>query len=423
MKTIITIAAAFLVMTPSFGQGLQPRRMLGTRAARPSYQSPEEHFHKMYPSETNEFGRTYAQQRDFDRERLARMSARTTFDRENSSGKDRFGRGFEECYEYERNFALKTFLGFEFKKKYKGDYEVSLRKPYRLFDTARLDTTPMNRLFQVSLVKKVENITMESLSNEVFKIAENIGTTYKINFYPVPDGSYNLGKYRFESEAFAFNVCGVYNAQNGRGQMQVEVCRKNLYSEDSKRRAEEIRKKVEAKGMVLNIASDKDAELLTASEPNVASPSTNETEATRRLELLGRSNDTPAVAHLSAASSIPDFVASIHREAGFITDPEAQSQTGITLDATEWKAGQTVTVSGQKKPLGWKRRVISRIIHPSGQAYAYLTFRDEYRNEKGELIWLTGEIGLTRVSAPTGAIYALRDEITPQTQPEDSFVQ
>lgn len=133
--------------------------------------------------------------------------------------------------------------------------------------------------------------------------------------------------------------------------------------------------------------------------------------------------DIDAVANeLSKRNALGSFcenVAQVHRFTGFITDPQAQSQTGITLDTTEWKAGQTVTVSGQKKPLGLKRRVISRIIHPSGQSYAYLTFRDEYRNEKGELIWLTGEIGLTRVSAPTGAAYAVTDEVTPQTQPEE----
>ena len=89
---------AMTVAVSSFGQGLVPRRPLGGRLTRPSpvAQNDESRFLEQNPTGTNAFNRTYPAQREF-----------------------------------EKDFVLERFLGFEFGVKAEGEKTRTLAKPFR----------------------------------------------------------------------------------------------------------------------------------------------------------------------------------------------------------------------------------------------------------------------------------------------------
>ena len=245
MKIGLMLVAA-VVSVSSFGQGLVPRRPLGGRLARPSAPPNKERLNAMYPSGTNKFGRTFEQQVDF-----------------------------------EKNFDVKTFLGFEFGKQYSGAGIVTLNRPYRLFDKVELQKTVLGRLSGLRLEKEVADVTKESLSNELRKVVAHLESVYQI---PLMEGRWydrNLGNYSFNSPIVAFGVYGTYSDLNGTGSICLWLSKHCLYTEDQKAREVELQKVMSEKGKSINIPDGEGADLLTAVEPKVTPPSTNDTGTIR----------------------------------------------------------------------------------------------------------------------------------------------
>lgn len=269
MKTLLMLACA-LSLVQCFGQGLLRTR--GLRDGR-----AERAFRTMYPEGTNEFGRTYQQQSDFDRQQLDRRIAREKFEENYPGGKDEFGRSFDEQYEHVKTFDLDSFLGFKLGKAYAGDKTVKLAKPFRLFDSARLETTVMGRLYRIELKHETDGVSIMSLSNEWTKIESLLARTYKL---PRPDGMFgskvcwwtsSLGVVDvFENDVIKIRVDWSYMADSGRGNICIMVEKRGLREQDAKERADEIAKEIESKNKTLSVADNDGADMLTTVDGVVA---------------------------------------------------------------------------------------------------------------------------------------------------------
>lgn len=207
-----------------FGQGAECTncRSLGG----PKMSNDERAFLEQYPAGTNSYGRTYAQQREF-----------------------------------ESSFAPDKFLGFVFGNVYEryGEKQI-LKTPFRLFDTITLYRSDMNRLCLIKMQKDVEKITLESAKRELDRVANLLQREYQIGFrHWASDGSYHFNEKDAEIDLGCVQI-------NGRAtSLFLSVRNKRVSRGDAERKLSE-----DVKGFKdIDIPEDVGAAVLSATEPEV----------------------------------------------------------------------------------------------------------------------------------------------------------
>lgn len=223
MKRLIMILTVVMVAT-CFGQGLS---------------SYEAEFLRKHPSGTNEFGRTYSQQS-----------------------------------EYEKGFGLKSFLGYEFGQSYtnatSGRYvKIVLQKPFRAFTEGRLCHGEFAGLYEVALSTNIVNVTRESLRNEVDRIAVLLEKTYEIEMRLGRGGS----RYFSASDTHIRVSCN-YDKRKGVGELNMAVENNRIRNCGEKRAEEEREKRLREKSKKFEVAEDEGANLLSSTE--IIKPSVGE---------------------------------------------------------------------------------------------------------------------------------------------------
>lgn len=294
MRIGLMLVAA-IVAVSSFGQGLLPWRSLGGARLARSSDSAEE-FKEKYPEGTNEFGRTFEQEKNFRTQERSRTLWRTRFLHENPSGKNRFQRSSDEEYEFEETFDIDTFLGFELGKDIGNAKTVKLAKPYRLFDWVNLSATAKGRLYKITLEKGFKNASFASLSNEIQKLVANIEKTYKTPMTKTGGSGSMLSSYLFgyfhgrrllgvgPYPKVAFEVSGNYDLETGFGTIRMGVCKPKMYDADREQSEAERRAKLEAGQRDVSLPDDAGAELLTSRVSNVSETSADDHEVARVAE-------------------------------------------------------------------------------------------------------------------------------------------
>ena len=226
MKRLIMILTAGMVAA-CFGQGVLRRPV-----ARP-FLGLEAEFLEKHPSGTNEFGRTYSQQS-----------------------------------EYENGFELKSFLGYEFGQSYTnarsgGWVKVVLPKPFRAFTEGMLVHGEFGWLYEVRLSTNLVDVTRESLSNEVDRIAVLLEKAYGIVMLS-RRGSVN-NRY-FSSPNTHFSVSFDYNGRDGSGELSMTVTNRRIARLGVKRAEEERERRLREKSKKFEVAEDEGADLLSSTE-------------------------------------------------------------------------------------------------------------------------------------------------------------
>ena len=226
MKRLIMILTAGMAVA-CFGQGLLSRRM-----ARSSLVGEAE-FLKKYPSGTNEFGRTYSQQS-----------------------------------EYEKGFELKSFLGYEFGQSYtnasSGRYvKIVLRKPFRAFTEGTLCHGEFGWLYEVGLSTNLVNVARESLSNEVDRISLLLEKTYGIEMRRGRGPTFI--KYFYSPNTRILVSCD-YDKWDGSGKLRMTITNERIRELGEKRAEEEREKRLREKSKRFEVAEDEGSDLLRSSE-------------------------------------------------------------------------------------------------------------------------------------------------------------
>ena len=270
MKRLIMILTIVMVAT-CFGQGLQSRRALGRRPLSDN----EAEFLKKHPTGTNEFKRTYGQQS-----------------------------------EYEKGFELKSFLGYEFGQSYtnarSGRYaNIVLQKPFRAFKHGVLRHGEFAGLYKVDLSTNLVDVTRESLSNEVDRIAVLLEKTYGIEMC-FGRGSVN---YRyFTSPNTRIGVNCDYDKWEGSGKLRMSVTNNRIRNQGEKRAEEEREKRLREKSKKFEVAEDEGVDMLSSAEiikPSVVEEKTQQVSGAmvslRRPGLLGRRLQRPQEAESPVA--------------------------------------------------------------------------------------------------------------------------
>jgi len=198
------------------------------------------------------------------------------FNQDNPSGTNEFNRTFCQQVSYNKAFAPKHFLGFEFGKKYESyGQNLKLAKPFRMFDTITLYHSDLDSLSLVKLRKDIENVSLESAIAEVDKVANLLRRKYQIEFcHWKGDGSYH-----FDNDYSEITIsCFTYNGRATGLFLSIrnKAVEKRDYDEklkaDSKRQA------------AIDIPVDAGADLLSVDKPNVELGATNNAEEKAKRE-------------------------------------------------------------------------------------------------------------------------------------------
>lgn len=280
-----------LILAAAVSTFAQQRPSLRNRSRR---QTPEQQFAAENPSGTNQFGRTFADQQAFE-----------AFAKENPSGKDRFGRDYKESPAFTRDFDVASFLGFSFGEavtNYTASYNnphirrVQLAKPFRMFDAVEFRTTVRGRVAGLFFDKSTQDISNESLTNEVCKLACIFEKQYQVplsvkRFY---DCGPNAFGYSFRNANIEIGVYRRYDPQSGSGGIVLRLEKDALYQIDENIKAAEERQAVESKQKQLDIQEGEGADMLCCTKPNVATNMLVEqsglsSQAPTRPSLLGGS--------------------------------------------------------------------------------------------------------------------------------------
>lgn len=254
MKRLIMILTVGMAVA-CFGQGLLRRPFLDKEAE----------FLRKHPSGTNEFGRTYSQQS-----------------------------------EYEKGFELKSFLGYEFGQSYTNvtsgrDVKIVLRKPFRAFTEGTLCHGEIGWLYAVELRINLVDVTRESLSNEVDRISQLMEKTYGITYgIEMRRGLGPTFSKWFSSSNTYISVNYSYNKWGGTGRLEMTVINKRIKELGEKRAEEEREKRLREKSKRFEVAEDEGADLLSSAEiikPSVVEETMQQVSGTepspRRPGLLG----------------------------------------------------------------------------------------------------------------------------------------
>ena len=235
---LMLIAAIVAVL--SFGQGLLPRRSLGGRLTRssPVAQNDEIRFLEQNPTGTNAFNRTYPAQREF-----------------------------------EKDFVLERFLGFEFGVKAEGEKTRTLAKPFRMFEKVSLGSSAKGRLYKVSMEQKTKDLSQTSISNEVVMLIAMLEKQYQIGFKVKGWGHKYWSTYgmsaEFKNEKARIAIEGTHQPDSGDGDLKIEVENIEVRRADWKRQEDERLATVAKRQKDVSLSATEGEELLAAAKPNV----------------------------------------------------------------------------------------------------------------------------------------------------------
>lgn len=216
---------------------------------------------------------------------LRRPSARILLDesaeflKKHPSGTNEFKRTYSQQSEYEKGFELKSFLGYEFGQSYTNAtsgrwVKIVLQKPFRAFTEGTLGHGEMGWLYEVELRTNLVDVTRESLSNEVDRIAVLLEKTYGIEMR-LGRGSIN---YRyFSSPNTRIGVACDYDKWDGSGKLRMTVTNDRIRKLGEKRVEEEREKRLREKSKKFEVAEDEGADLLSSTE--IIKPSVGEKKA------------------------------------------------------------------------------------------------------------------------------------------------
>lgn len=224
---------------------------------------------------TNEFGRTFAEQREYD-----------AFLSKNPSGKNRFGRTFEEDKAFTSSITIPTFLGFTFGENLTGEKTQILEKPFRMFSEVSLTGSALNRIVGINMTQKTKDLSKMSISNETSNLIGLLENEYKVAF-DIGDWDSNwVGvegfSAKFKNTNVAITVSCSYSKRTGEGDLSLEVLNTAMSKFDKEEKERRELKAVEGRQKSVVLDRNEGADMISASKPS-AKPKTRGATATNTL--------------------------------------------------------------------------------------------------------------------------------------------
>lgn len=308
MKKAMVLALIGLIVGTGYAQAPQRPRLLNRGLNRPSASRPcgmsagEYKFMQSNPTGTNEFGRTWKVQCEYEK-----------FMKENPDGKNKFGKTFDEQRNYEAEFDIKSFLGFEFGEhcsKYmstckvgsEGDYcmsyPVRLDRQFRLFERVLLESTQKRRLAAISFAQDVNDVSYECLSNEVDKLVALFEKQYKVELKQCKDRLYS---FQFKNEHVDIDICLYWIREKCSGGINLKIRKEHIFSSDKEQHIKDKEQRIKEKenaSKSFDIPAEDGLDLMNATTPNIA---TNTTQNIRGGSLGARRRLRQAQAEVEKA--------------------------------------------------------------------------------------------------------------------------
>jgi len=267
----LALLLVFSFALNSQAQGLLRRRLAATRAPASS------------EAATNEFGRTRAEQRQYE-----------AFSENNPSGKNRFGRTFDEDRRYADSLVVPSFLGFAFGEKMVGERTQVLEKPFRMFGEVSLSSSALGRIDGVSMTQKTKDLSMASISNETVQLIALLENQYRVDFKRgrweqqwVSEGM----SAEFKTTNVEMSVSCSYVKNNGEGELKLVISNVAISKSDRKEKELQELRAVEERQKSVVLSANEGADMIDASKPS-AKPKTRESSSSSLLDRRLRRGDT-----------------------------------------------------------------------------------------------------------------------------------
>ena len=195
-----------------------------------------------YFTGTNEFGRTYAEQCAHELDTIQRKK----FSECHPSGRDLFGRTYDEYTRFANDFDLDEFFGVKFGTHLEAESERKLAKPFRMLTDMTLTPTDMQRLGTITLGCETINLSLEDLEAETVKIALLLECAYGILFDSQPFVHLPFDKqhsYVFNNSHIKIKVQYDYEVKTGQGGIVVKVEKTGMIDADLREKLNAVKKK------------------------------------------------------------------------------------------------------------------------------------------------------------------------------------
>lgn len=196
-----------------------------------------------YFSGTNAFGRTHAQECEHE---LAERERRS-FLQFNPTGRDCFGRTYDELVAIRKNFDMEEFFGHSFGSELAARCTNSLAKPFRMLSREELVPTAKGRLGEVCLFSDTADVPQHDLETEVTRMAALLECVYGFEFVGHPHRIVGTGQftgeeideYEFKNGNVSVSVgCG-YDPMCGKGRIWLSATKVSLVDQDKWRKRQE----------------------------------------------------------------------------------------------------------------------------------------------------------------------------------------
>lgn len=189
---------------------------------------------------TNEFGRTYAEQCAHVLDTIQRKK----FSECHPSGRDLFGRTYDEYTRFANDFDLDEFFGEKFGSHLEVESERKLEKPFRMLTDKTLTPTDMHRLGTIILGCETSKLSLEDIEAEAVKMALLLECTYGIVFDSqiVSQGSDAICRYRFTNSHLKVDVEYAYTIKTGKGWIGVTVAKTGMIDADLREKLNGVKK-------------------------------------------------------------------------------------------------------------------------------------------------------------------------------------
>ena len=195
--------------------------------------------------------------------------------------------------QYEKDLDLKSFLGYEFggaytngtKRLMSNVYNDVLARPFRLFSNVSLTHSELNHMYMLELRTNTVNVSAVSISNEVDRLAAIMSRTYQIELTRASWGNYRVFG---ASSNLCFEIESGCDLATGKGRICLRMVNDKIKTMDDlvirnqKQKENKLKEReVASRSVVIDIAEDEGADMLTAStivkpipshEPKAASP-------------------------------------------------------------------------------------------------------------------------------------------------------
>lgn len=252
MKLILFVLTA-VMLVDCHSQDLRSRMSRPGRPSAISCADRERVFNALYPAGTNDCGRTYQQQVDFD-----------------------------------RVFQLPSFLGWNFGEVL-DDYGVKkLAKPFRLFESVKLIPSAKNRLCEISMKLRAKDYSQSSISNELVKLTAILHKQFGIGIYEPKWGpGFVVGDYeatsKFKSETVEVELCGSYSKHID-SEIKLTVRNMVVLKTDQAAKRDEVEAARKNREKTVVVAGDVGSDMLSAKRPSIVA----ETKEVKFGETFGK---------------------------------------------------------------------------------------------------------------------------------------